>query len=93
MDTSADAGVFLADLGVPATVGTTTANVLWDTPDQDILSGHAMTREYAITFRVTDFPTLAMGNTVTIASQAYTVREPPHAEDDAVFAVARLQKT
>ena len=91
MDTAADAGLFLADLGILATSGADSGRVLLDSPDQDILSGHGVTREYAMTYEVAAFPTLGFGDSVIIEGTTYTVRAPPHAEDDGVFAVARLE--
>lgn len=82
---------FLADFGLSATVGAVTATVLLDQPDEEVLSGRAMSRAYDMTYRVADFPTLARGDAVTVAAASYTVYSPPRRLDDGVFAVARLE--
>lgn len=83
--------VYLADFGVAATVGAVTAQVLLDQPDLEVLGGRALNREFQITFRVADFPALAMGNTVTIAAASYRVAAPPEQVDDGAFARALLE--
>lgn len=93
MDVAGDAGVFLSDLGVPAVSGLMSGQVLLDKPDEDILNGNAVSREYMITFALVDFPSLVINSAITVAGVAYTLREHPHVTDDGVFAVVRLKKT
>lgn len=44
-------------------------------PDEDVLSGLGVSRDYAIRYPLTWLPSLAAGNTLDIAGQSYRVRE------------------
>lgn len=83
--------VFLADFGLNAVSGAASGKVLFDQPDNMAFGDMVQTTEYTATFRVVDFPALAVGNTITISGKAYTVREVVHLEDGA-FARATLAK-
>jgi len=83
--------VFLADFGLNATSGTASGKVLFDQPDNMAFGDMVQTTEYTATFRVVDFPSLAVGNAFTISGKAYTVREVVRIEDGA-FARATLAK-
>jgi hypothetical protein len=44
-------------------------------PDEDVLSGLGVSRDYAIRYPLTWLPSLAAGNTLEISGQTYRVRE------------------
>ena len=44
-------------------------------PDEDVLSGMGVSRDYAIRYPLTWLPSLAAGNTLEISGQSYRVRE------------------
>ena len=44
-------------------------------PDEDVLSGLGVSRDYAIRYPLTWLPSLAAGNTLEISGQSYRVRE------------------
>lgn len=69
-----------------------TASVLFDQPDEEVLSGAVMTREYAITYRSGQLQGLAAGEVVTVEGAAYTVREAPMALGDGKIMLATLRK-
>lgn len=83
--------VFLADFGLDATSGSSNGKVLFDQPDNTAFGEMVQITEYTATFRAVDFPTLSVGNTLTIAGATYTVREVAKVEDGA-FARATLAK-
>ncbi|MFH0344437.1 MAG: hypothetical protein ACHBNF_20475 [Chromatiales bacterium] len=62
-----------------------TAQVLLDTPDEEILDGRALSREYAITYRVDQLVGFKTGEIVTVDGIAYTVREARAMEDGKVM--------
>jgi hypothetical protein len=68
---------------VPATFGGTTAMVLLDTPDDDVLTGRAASTEYTLTLRAPDWPAIARGGTVSVPPCTYVVREVRHLGDGA----------
>ena len=84
-----DAGVF----GRVATFGARTAVVLLDAPDQDVLSGRAMSREYAMRYRAADLSGLSAGSVVTVDGSTYTVREVRRIGDGATLDAIVTLKT
>ncbi len=64
-----------ADFALPATYGAQTASVILDQPDEQILSGAVLSREYAITYRSTQLTGLKSDDAITVDGVAYTVRE------------------
>ena len=44
-------------------------------PDEDVLSGMGVSRDYAIRYPLSWLPSLAAGSTLEIAGQSYRVRE------------------
>lgn len=53
----------------------TEAMVDFRAPDEDVLSGLGVSRDYAIRYPLTWLPSLAAGNTLEISGQSYRVRE------------------
>jgi hypothetical protein len=88
-----DLGAFFsqADFAVPLTWGLVTAEVILDAPDEQIIDGRVLSREYAITYESADLVGLSGGATVTVDGTAYTVREVT-ALDDGKIMRATLRK-
>ena len=89
-----DLGAFFsaADFAVTLTWGLVTAEVILDAPDEQIIDGRVLSREYAITYESADLAGLAGGASVTVDGTAYTVREVT-ALDDGKIMRATLRKT
>lgn len=79
------------DFAVPLTWGQVTAEVILDAPDEEIIDGRVVSREYAITYEAADLVGLAGGASVTVDGTAYTVREVT-ALDDGKIMRATLRK-
>jgi hypothetical protein len=89
-----DLGAFFSqdDFAVPLIWGQVTAEVILDAPDEQIIDGRVLSREYAITYESADLAGLAGGASVTVDGTAYTVREVT-ALDDGKIMRATLRKT
>lgn len=59
----------------PALFGTTEVMVDFRAPDEDVLGGMGISRDYSIRYPLTWLASLAAGNTLDIAGQSYRVRE------------------
>ncbi len=84
-----DPDTFLADFGVAVT-GTVSGTAVLDMPDQ-IVSGIAISTEFALTARTSVFGGLIFGDTLTVGGINYQVREVSKV-DDGVFCRVALQK-
>lgn len=80
-----------AGLLTSVTVGAVTAQVAFRAPDETVLDGLALSRDYEIEYP-TAWLALAIGDTVTIDSHAYRVREVRQVRDgsESVARLARL---
>jgi hypothetical protein len=87
-----DLDIFLADFGVSCTAGAVTANGILDMPSQVISDGMVLSTDYTLTAKATNFGTLIRGDSITVDSVAYTVRETMLI-DDGKFVQIALQKT
>lgn len=58
-----------------ALLDTTEVMVDFRAPDEDVLSGLGVSRDYAIRYPLSWLPSLAAGNTLEISGQSYRVRE------------------
>lgn len=87
-----DLDIFLADFGVSCTAGAVTANGILDMPSQILSDGMVLSTDYTLTARASNFGTLTRGNSITVDSVAYTVRETMLI-DDGKFVQIALQKT
>jgi hypothetical protein len=67
-----------------ATWGAFTANVILDTPTEDVLGGRAQSIEYEAKLPSAQFPGIKRGDTVVIASTTYAVREVKLLDDGAI---------
>lgn len=63
------------EITVSATVGATTARVIFRAGDDYQLGGDRLVREITMRYQSTSFASLARGDTVTIESVAYRVLE------------------
>lgn len=92
-----DIAVFFEDFGVTASLtpsgggDTETAIVIFDAPDEEILGGQSLSREYLITYASGNLPSAASGETVTISSLDYYIRDVRKIDDGSVIE-ARLSK-
>lgn len=64
-----------AGLLTPALFGATQVMVDLRAPDEDVLSGMGVSRDYSIRYPLSWMANLAAGSTITIAGQTYRVRE------------------
>ena len=87
-----DLSIFLADFGVSCTAGAVTANGILDMPSQILSDGMVLSTDYTLTARTSNFGNLIRGNSITVDSVAYTVRETMLI-DDGKFVRIALQKT
>ncbi|MGH8700062.1 MAG: head-tail joining protein [Burkholderiales bacterium] len=62
-----------------------TAQVLLDAPDEQLLEGAVQSRDYAITYAVTQLTGLKPGETLSVDGVSYTVREVAALDDGAVL--------
>ena len=70
-----DLDVLFADFGVTASLGSLTAQVILDRPDDAILGGMQISTDYAITFQAAQLPAIKHGDPITVDGTPYTVRE------------------
>lgn len=63
------------DITVAATVGASTARVIFRNGDEYLLGGDRLVREITMRFQRTSFPTLVRADVVTINATAYRVLE------------------
>jgi len=87
-----DLDIFLADFGVSCIAGAVTANGILDMPSQILSDGMVLSTDYTLTARASNFGTLIRGDSITVDSVAYTVRETMLI-DDGKFVQIALQKT
>lgn len=69
-DAAANAGLLAR-----AVIGSTEVMVDFRAPDEDVLDGLGVSRNYTIRYPSSRLPLLAAGNTLEIAGQTYRVRE------------------
>ena len=91
MPLSEDLSVFLNDFGVSCTAGAVTALGILDMPSQIISGDMVLSTDYTLTARAADFGGLKYGDSITVATVAYTVRET-RLIDDGAFVEIGLQK-
>jgi|TARA_R100000084_G_scaffold108228_1_gene70365 hypothetical protein len=88
-----DLAISLNDpFAVSATAGSTTANVILDQPGEVLANGMVLTTDYTATAKAADFGALLRGDSITVDSVAYTVREV-RPIDDGLLVEISLQKT
>jgi hypothetical protein len=87
-----DLSIFLADFGVSCTAGAVTALGILDMPSQILSDGMVLSTDYTLTAKASNFGTLIRGDSITVDSVAYTVRETMLIDDGKIVQIA-LQKT
>ena len=88
-----DLAIALDDpFAVSATAGSTTANVILDQPGEVLANGMVISTDYTATAKAADFGSLLSGDSITVDSVAYTVREV-RPTDDGLLVEISLQKT
>jgi len=86
-----DLTVFLDDFGVSCTAGAVTALGILDMPSQVLAGEMVLSTDYTLTARAADFGGLKYGDSITVATVAYQVRET-RLIDDGAFVEIGLQK-
>ena len=84
--------VYLDDFGVSCTSGGTTEKGILEQPDQILAGDMIISTEYELITKTSDFGTLVSGDSITVDSVSYTVRDL-RKENDGVFCRISLQKT
>ena len=92
VEDSTTQSAYLNDFGVSCTSGGTTANGILEQPDQILAGDMIISNEYELITKTSDFGTLVSGDSITVDSVAYTVRDL-RKENDGVFCRISLQKT
>ena len=92
VEDSTTQSAYLNDFGVSCTSGGTTANGILEQPDQILAGDMIISTEYELITKTSDFGTLVSGDSITVDSVAYTVRDL-RKENDCVFCRISLQKT
>jgi hypothetical protein len=64
-----------AGLLTPALFGATQVMIDFRAPDEDVLSGMGVSRDYSIRYPLTWMANLVAGSTIAISGQTYRVRE------------------
>ena len=83
---------YINDFGVSCTSGSTTANAILEQPDLVLAGNQIVSTDYQLTAKTSDFGTLIAGESITVDSVAYTVREVRKLDDGAFCEIA-IQKT
>lgn len=86
-----DLNLFLEDFGVSCTAGAISALGILDMPSQIISGDLVLSTDYTLTARAADFGGLKYGDSITVATIAYQVRET-RLIDDGAFVEIGLQK-
>lgn len=80
------------EFGVTCQIGAGAKFVgILDSPMEVIAGGMALSREYLLTAQTSDVSALTRGSSITVASEAYTVREN-RPIDDGLFSELLLSK-
>jgi hypothetical protein len=86
-----DLDAFLNDFGVTVTAGAVTSIGILDSPD-DLLGGNlAISTEYRLTVKSSDFGSLKSGDDISVDSVSFKVRHF-RLNDDGKFGTATLSK-
>ena len=92
MALSEDLDQFLNDFGLSCTAGAVTALGILDMPGR-ILSadGMVISTDYLLTAKASDFGSLLYGDSITVAGNAYTVRETLLIDDGAFVEISLMK--
>lgn len=78
-----DLDLFLADFGVAVTAGAVSGVGILDMPSEIVADGVVLSTDYKLTCKTSLFGALVYGDTVTVDSVNYTVREVMRLDDGA----------
>jgi len=92
MPLTEDLGSFFTDFGVNCTSGEVTGKGILDMPGEVIANGMVLSTDYTVTAKFSDFGSLLRGDSITVDSVAYTVREVRPISDGKLVEIA-IQKT
>ena len=76
---------------VPVVFGATTGVGYFQSPDEIIEDGLVLTTDYAVVVKTSDFSAVSRGDTMTVDSVAYTVREPMLLDDGKIMRVMLMK--
>lgn len=83
--------VFMQEFGVPVVFGAYSTTGVLDSPDEDVVTGHSVSRQYLLTYESVKLPGLRNGSAITVSGISYSVLST-HAVDDGIFSSARLSR-
>lgn len=92
MSLSDDLDGIFSDMAVWASAGTTSAKGVLDEPTSVVFDGQVVFVDYQFLCKTSDFGTLKAGDSITINSEAYTVRSNEKDSDGLITTLA-VQKT
>jgi hypothetical protein len=72
---------------VSVVLGSTTGVGYFDTPSEIIANGLVLTTDYSVVVKTSDFSSVSQGDTMTVDSVNYTVREPMLLDDGKIMRV------
>ena len=76
---------------VPVVFGETTGVGYFESPNEIIADGVVLTTDYAVVVKTADFSTISNGDTLTVDSVDYTVREPMLLDDGKIMRVMMMR--
>ena len=76
---------------VPVVFGSTTGVGYFESPNEIIADGVVLTTDYAVVVKTADFSSVARGDTMTVDSVDYTVREPMLLDDGKIMRVMLMK--
>ena len=76
---------------VPVVQGSTTGVGYFQSHDEIIEDGLVLTTDYAVVVKTSDFSSVTRGDTMTVDSVAYTVREPMLLDDGKIMRVMLMK--
>lgn len=92
MPLTEDLGSFFTDFGVDCVAGAVTGKGIFDMPGEIIADGMVLSTDYTVTAKYADFGSLVRGDSITVDSVSYTVREVRPIDDGKLVEIA-IQKT
>ena len=72
---------------VPVVFGTTTSSGYLESPSEIIANGLVLTTDYSVVVKTSDFSSVSQGDTMTVDSVDYSVREPMLLDDGKIMRV------
>ena len=76
---------------VPVVQGSTTSVGYFESPNEIIADGVVLTTDYAVVVKTSDFSSVSRGDTMTVDSVAYTVREQMLLDDGKIMRVMLMK--